>query len=86
VTAALLRAGHLAISPIAHSHVLVEHGLPTDWAFWERFDKNLLQRCDDLLVLTLPGWQESVGVQAEIRIAKELGKPIQYLDPNQWSN
>ena len=82
VTAALLRAGHLTISPIAHSHVLVEHGLPTDWIFWEKFDRQLLERCDELLVLTLPGWQESVGVQAEIRIATELNIPIRYLDPD----
>ena len=29
----------------------------------------------------LPGWCESVGVQAEIRIARELGKPVRYLAP-----
>jgi hypothetical protein len=28
----------------------------------------------------LDGWQESVGVQAEIRMARELGRPIGYLD------
>jgi hypothetical protein len=82
VTAALLRAGQLIVSPIAHSHVLVEHGLPSDWSFWERFDRTLLERCDELLVLTLPGWQESVGVQAEIQIARELNIPIRYLDPD----
>jgi hypothetical protein len=27
----------------------------------------------------LDGWQESIGVQAEIRMAKELGKPVRYL-------
>ena len=29
----------------------------------------------------LPGWCESVGVQAEIQIARELGKPVRYLAP-----
>ena len=28
------------------------------------------------MVLMLDGWQESVGVQAEIRIARVLGKPV----------
>jgi nucleoside 2-deoxyribosyltransferase len=80
--AALFRAGHFLISPIAHSHVLVEHGLPGDWTFWQRFDRALLARCDALFVLMLDGWEESVGVQAEIRIARELGKPVRYLAPD----
>jgi hypothetical protein len=79
--AVLFRAGHFLISPIAHSHVLVEHGLPGDWTFWQRFDRALLARCDALFVLMLDGWEESVGVQAEIRIARELGKPVRYLAP-----
>ena len=33
------------------------------------------------MVLMLDGWQESVGVQAEIQIARELGKQIRYLVP-----
>jgi hypothetical protein len=33
------------------------------------------------IVLTLPGWRESVGVQAEIAIARELGKPVTFLQP-----
>ena len=32
-----------------------------------------------LMVLMLDGWVESVGVQAEIKIAKELGIPVQYI-------
>lgn len=82
VAAVLFRAGHFLISPIAHSHVLVEHGLPGDWNFWQSFDRALLARCDALFVLMLDGWEESVGVQAEIRIARELGKPVRYLAPD----
>ena len=79
-TAALLQADLIVFSPIAHSHALVEYGLPTDWAFWERFDRAHLERCDLLLVLMLEGWKTSVGVQAEIRIAREMGKPVRYLE------
>jgi len=82
VTAALLRSGLAIFSPICHSHVLVEHGLPGDWQFWAKYDREHLQNCDELLVLTLPGWPESVGVQAEIQIATELNIPIRYLDPD----
>ncbi|MBX3452499.1 MAG: DUF1937 family protein [Planctomycetaceae bacterium] len=40
-----------------------------------------MARCDEVVVLTLDGWRESAGVQAEIRIAGELGKPVRYLAP-----
>jgi hypothetical protein len=79
--AALLAAGQPVFSPIAHSHPLVEYGLPANWSFWQRYDQELLARCDELVVLMLPGWCESVGVQAEIQIARELGKPVRYLAP-----
>lgn len=80
-TAALLRNGLFAFSPIAHSHHLVEYGLPGDWTFWQRFDRELLARCDEVVVLLLDGWEESIGVREEIRIARELGKPVRYLAP-----
>lgn len=81
-TARLIAAGHVVFSPIVHGHPLVHHGLPTDWSFWEQFDRDHLVRCDEVVVLTLDGWRESVGVAAEIRIAEELGKPVRYLAPD----
>jgi len=77
--ARLLADGRSVFSPIVHGHPLVGHGLPTDWLFWERFDRDHLARCDELVVLMLDGWRESAGVAAEIRIAAELGKPVRYL-------
>ncbi|GIV04148.1 MAG: hypothetical protein KatS3mg082_2703 [Nitrospiraceae bacterium] len=79
--AALLRTGHAVFSPIAHSHALARHGLPTDWKFWEPFDREYLERCDEVVVLMLAGWRESVGVREEVRIARELGKPVRYVAP-----
>lgn len=78
-TARLLASGITVFSPIVHGHPLVDHGLPTDWPFWEPYDREHLVRCDGVLVLMLDGWRDSVGVAAEIRIAGELGKPVRYL-------
>lgn len=80
--AALIRAGQHVFSPIAHSHPIAAYGLPTDWPFWEALLRNHLGRCDELVVLTMDGWRESVGVTAEIAIAKELGKPVRFLAPD----
>lgn len=82
VTAALVHAGYVVFSPVVHSHFLAEHGLPNTWAFWRKQDETFLERADSLVVLMLPGWQESVGVRGEIEIARELGKPTVYLEPD----
>jgi hypothetical protein len=80
-TAALVRAGQVVFAPVVHNHPLVAHGLPTGWDFWERIDRHFLARCDEVVVLKIDGWRESAGVQAEIRIAGELGKPVRYVAP-----
>ena len=82
--AQMMRNGNVVFSPIVHSHPIALHGLPTDWRFWERHDQEQLTRCDEVVVLTIDGWRESEGVQAEIRIATEFGKPVRYLGPD-WS-
>jgi nucleoside 2-deoxyribosyltransferase len=79
--AALIRAGQHVFSPIAHSHAIATYGLPTDWAYWESAARAHLETSDEVVVLTLDGWRESIGVAAEIAIAAELGKPVRYLAP-----
>ena len=80
-TAELMRAGHVVLSPIVLTHPLTAFGLPTDWSYWERCDREFLRCCDEVVVLTLERWEQSVGVQAEIRLAAELAKPVSFLDP-----
>ena len=78
-TAALMRAGLIVFSPIAHSHPLTRYGLPGDWQFWERYDRAHLEVCTCLAVLMLDGWKGSKGVQSEISIARQLGKPVIFI-------
>src|SRR4051812_15243129 len=59
-TAALIDVGEVVYSPIVHSHPLAAHGLPTAWEFWEKQDRELIARCDEVVVLTLDGWESSV--------------------------
>lgn len=82
-TVSLILAGEAVFAPVVYGHQLVQFCVPMNWSFWQRTDRELLARCDEVVVLTLDGWRESEGVQAEIEIAKELGKPIWYLDPAQ---
>lgn len=80
--ARLMRAGEIVFSPISHSHPMVEHGLPGDWEFWERFDRIMLRACCEMVVLAVDGWEESRGVAAEIRLADEMDIPIRMWDPS----
>jgi len=78
MAAMLMRDGRLVYSPIVHSHPLTRLGLPTTWDYWRTLDEAMLSRCQELLVLTLDGWENSEGVMAEIRLARKLGIPVRY--------
>lgn len=83
--AELIRAGNDVYCPVVLGHPLVEHGLPTDWSFWQRQARAFLERCDELVVAMIEGWEESVGVKAKISIADKLCLPIRYV-PRQSAN
>lgn len=78
----VLQSGIFVYSPIAHTHPIALAGsLPTDWEFWKEFDTKMIEACDMVCVLMLPGWKASKGVTAEIKIARGLGKQIIYRKP-----
>lgn len=75
----LFRSGIMAFSPIAHCHGVTAYGLPQGFSFWQGFNRDMIARCDSLMVYQLPGWEKSTGVKAEIGIAHNLGKPVAYM-------
>ncbi len=79
----LMRQGYIVYSPITSSHPVVSQcrDMPTGWDYWEKADRTFLEWCDEVWVLCLDGWKESKGVQAEIKIAEELGKKVVYIEP-----
>lgn len=77
----LTEQGHVVFSPITHSHPLHLIGLDGNWQFWSRIDTVYLSLCYKVFVCMLPGWEDSVGVTAEIKIAKDMGIEIEYIEP-----
>ncbi len=72
--------GHMVFSPIAHTHPIAKAvNLPQGFDFYADYDYAMLTRCDELIVLRLTGWEESRGVQEEIKMANKLGLPVRYL-------
>lgn len=81
VAAQLMGKGEFIYSPIAASHPIAEAGgLPKTWDYWAEYDREMISHCGKLIVLKLNGWEESVGIAAEIEIANGFGIPVEYMD------
>lgn len=76
----LMRQGIHVYSPLTHNIPIGRFGIQADWMTWREFDHGMLLRCDRLIVLMLPGWEDSKGVSAEIACAKENGLPIEMME------
>lgn len=80
-SAKLMKDGLSCISPITVGTGILTHAdLPTDFEFWKKLSLDLLKVSDEVHVLMLDGWEESVGVKAEIEYAMAFGKTIKYID------
>ncbi|HBT77230.1 MAG TPA: hypothetical protein DEB39_09980 [Planctomycetaceae bacterium] len=81
VQARLIEAGIACFNPLAHSVPAVElGGLTATHAQFMALDLSILRRCDELLVVGLDGWTESVGVRAEMFEALALGLPVTQIE------
>lgn len=66
------------VSPLFNHYALeLVPALGTDYPFWSEYSRDLLSRCDELLVLRIRGWEQSTGVQDEMKHASDLGIPIE---------
>lgn len=84
IAARYFSKGIHVFSPLTHCYPIEqvpETKLPGDWAFWAEYDERILSICDRVVVIAIDGWTASTGVQAEITIARRLGKPVDYLTP-----
>jgi hypothetical protein len=86
-TAVLLCTQITVYSPIVHCHEIgLIRSLPKDFEFWRRHNYRMLSSAKKLLVLMLDGWENSIGVRAEIDYALIHGKPVIYAYPNEIDN
>lgn len=70
---------YVVFSPITQTHEIAKyHEMPTTWDYWINIDFYFIDKMDELWVFMQRGYTVSVGVQAEIKYAKMLGKKIVY--------
>ena len=82
--ASVFAAGDYVFSPISHTHPIKEASggkLPGGFEFWEQCAYRMIDGCDEVWVLMLDGWRDSVGVKAEVWYAEHSGKPVHYKEP-----
>ena len=62
----MIDEGRIVLSPLVYAGELAQRGFhaPQGWYAW---DLQFLARADELLVLQLPGWEESKGVLVEMQ-------------------
>jgi hypothetical protein len=80
VDAFLMKSGIHTVSPVSKHFMLSYEALPGDYNYWGTYSRKLMQRCDGVYVICIDGWKESVGVQDEIALAKQLNLPIIMVD------
>ena len=80
----LIRCQVPVFSPIAHSHPIALIGGidPKSHDVWLPADEPLMLSACGVIVAMLPGWQDSHGVEAEIKLFKQSSKPVLYMMPD----
>jgi len=74
--------GLVVFSPIVHCHPMAKHyRLGLDSGYWKVFGEGLMRGAGAIIVLCIPGWRESKGVQGEIDFDKARNFEIQYATP-----
>src|SRR5262245_38674135 len=69
-SASLMKDGFIIFSPIVHCHEMAEKfSLPTDYAFWEKYDEGMIEAAEGYYILCIDGWQESNGISKETAFA-----------------
>ena len=73
----LMSEGHTVFSPLSHGHAISATGqVGTDHETWRGLNDALLQWCEAVYLLQLPGWEASLGVGHELAAAEALGKSV----------
>ncbi len=77
-----LSEGRIIFAPIsAWHHIARKYKLPGTFEYWLELDEEFIKISKKLLIIMLPGWEESNGVNGEIELAHKYNIPIEYIDP-----
>ncbi len=77
-----MESGYKVFCPIAHSHPIEVHGMDgiRSGDFWLEQDFAILRHADKMVVVKMPGWDKSLGIEREIAFCKDNGIPVEFVD------
>lgn len=77
----LFNQGLVPFSPIVYAHEMAAAGgMRTDAKSWLKFNSDMLRHSEAMFIYMLPGWQDSKGVQYEIKQCKAMLIPMSFFD------
>lgn len=81
----LIHQGMFVYSPITMTHpidlVLAEEGDTMGSDYWCDFDEAFMSVCSEMIILVIPGWDQSRGIKREAEFFASAGKPVRYMIP-----
>lgn len=80
MAAKLMIEGEHVTTPLFMHEVVTRHSLPGDFQFWREYCHDMLKCCDEMIILCLNGWEESEGVNDEIKFCIIHNIPCRYLE------
>jgi len=81
----LIEAQEIVYSPLTMTHPIdVRMKADPGSQFWVSFDEAFMTHCTRLIVLRLPGWDQSSGVRHEIEFFSKRGIGPEWRDPKDF--
>lgn len=73
--------GNTFISPMVQDYALLKFmpDSPATWEAWGHHCKTIIERSDEVWVLQFEGWDTSVGVNGEMKHAREHDVPVAFI-------
>lgn len=73
----MITLGFVAFSPIVYCHpIALRTKRATDAKTWHDFNMQMLRRTEAMYVLRLVGWEESKGLNMELKVCNILAIPV----------
>jgi hypothetical protein len=82
----LIHEGLFVYSPITMTHpidvVMADEGETMGSEYWCDFDEAFMRVCSEMVILALPGWDQSRGIKREAEFFSAASKRVRYMIPD----
>lgn len=85
IASKLILEGYTVIEPIGSCFdKSLKYDMPGGYEYWQKRDRKYISLCDGIIIVTMKGWEESIGVSDEISYARNKNKEIIFLNPENY--